>query len=398
MQRDLRHRLDEGLEAVVAGDEVGLGVHLDHRRAAGRGDDAHQALGRDAAGLLRRGGEALGAQPVDRGLHVAAGLGQRALAVHHARAGLLAQVLHQGGGDLGHRSISVPPAAGQALAASAGDLDLRHGFRRQVLDRAQILARGGHLGADAVQHRARHQVAVQRDGADRVVVAGHREGHAGGIGVAVQDRDHRDVQLVRLLDRELLLVRVDDEQDVRQAAHLLDAAQRALQLVAVAGDLEHLLLGEALDVAAEHLLDLAQPLDRAGDGLPVGQRAAEPAVVDVVLAAALGGVGHVFGGGALGADEQHAPAGGGDVADGAQRAVEQRHGLLQVDDVHLVAHAIQIRPHRGVPAAGVVAEVDAGFEQLAHGEVGHRHGAGPFAVVRLCLRGGCVAAPDPPEG
>ena len=93
------------------------------------------------------------------------------------------------------------------------------------------------------------------------------------------------------------------------------------------------------------LLDLAQPLDRAGDGLPVGQRAAEPAVVDVVLAAALGGLGHVFRGGALGADEQHAPAGGGDVAHGAQRAVQQRHGLLQVDDVHLVAHAVEVRPH-----------------------------------------------------
>ena len=38
-------------------------------------------------------------------------------------------------------------------------------------------------------------------------------------------------QLVRFLDRELLLVRVDDEQDVRQAAHLLDAAQRAFELL-----------------------------------------------------------------------------------------------------------------------------------------------------------------------
>jgi hypothetical protein len=33
----------------------------------------------------------------------------------------------------------------------------------------------------------------------------------------------------------------------------------------------------------ERLIDLAQALDRAGDGLPVGQHAAEPAGVDVVL-------------------------------------------------------------------------------------------------------------------
>ena len=97
-----------------------------------------------------------------------------------------------------------------------------------------------------------------------------------------------------------------------------------------------------------------------------------------VLAAALGRVRDVLGGGALGADEQHASAGGGDVANGAQGAVQQRHGLLQVDDVHLVAHAVEVRRHRWIPAAGVVAEMDAGFEQLAHGEFGHRHGGGSF--------------------
>ena len=110
-------------------------------------------------------------------------------------------------------------------------------------------------------------------------------------------------------------------------------------------------------------------------------------MVDVVLAAAFGGVGDIFGGSTLGADEQHASAGGGHVAHGAQRAIQQRHRLLQIDDVHLVAHAEQVRTHRRVPAAGVVAKMHAGFEELAQGEFGHRHGAGPFAVVRLCLRG-----------
>ena len=88
-------RLDEGLERLVARDEVGLGVDLDHRGAVGRRGDADQALGRDAAGLLGGRREALLAQPVDRGLHVAAGFDQRLLAVHHAGAGPLAQILHQ---------------------------------------------------------------------------------------------------------------------------------------------------------------------------------------------------------------------------------------------------------------------------------------------------------------
>jgi hypothetical protein len=175
-----------------------------------------------------------------------------------------------------------------------------------------------------------------------------------------------------------LLVRVDDEQDVRQAAHVLDAAERALQLLAVAGDVQDLFLGQALGVAGQHVVDLAQPADATGDGLPVGQHAAEPAVVDIVLAATLGAVGDVFGGGALGADEQHAPAGGDHVAHGAQRPVEHRHGLLQVDDVDLVAHAEQVRRHARVPAAGMVAEVNAGFQKLAHREIGHRHERASF--------------------
>ena len=70
-------------------------------------------------------------------------------------------------------------------------------------------------------------------------------GDAVRVGVAVEHRDDRDLQLVRLLDRDRLLVRVDDEQDVGQAAHLLDAAERALELVAVARQLEQLALGEA---------------------------------------------------------------------------------------------------------------------------------------------------------
>ena len=100
-----------------------------------------------------------------------------------------------------------------------------------------------------------------RDGADRVVVAGDRVGHAGRVGVAVEHGDDGDAELGRLLDRQLLLVGVDDEQDVRQAAHILDAAQRALELLAVARDVEHLFLGQALHVAGQHLVDLAQALD-----------------------------------------------------------------------------------------------------------------------------------------
>ncbi len=80
-------------------------------------------------------------------------------------------------------------------------------------------------------------------------------------------------------------------------------------------------------------------------------------------------------------------------------AVEHRRRLLQVDDVDLVADAVQIRRHARVPAPRVVAEVDARFEELAQAEVWHRHDALSFPIVRLCLRGGSRrGAPDPKIG
>ena len=192
--------------------------------------------------------------------------------------------------------------------------------------------------------------------------------------------------LVGLLDRDLLLVRVDHEQDVGQAAHVLDAAQGALELVALAAQVEQLLLGEALlrRRIGQLDLELAQPLDRLRDRLPVGQHAAEPAMVDVVLAAAPGGRRHRLLRLALGADEQHAPAIGRDLAQSRQRPVQRRHRLGEVEDVDAVADAEDVGGHQRVPAPRLVAEMHASFEQLAHGvgREGHR-----TILYRLFRRG-----------
>ena len=76
LERDLRDHLDQALELIVARDEVGLRIDLDHDALGAADDDADQAFGGDAAGLLGGLGQALLAQPVDRGLHVAVGLGR----------------------------------------------------------------------------------------------------------------------------------------------------------------------------------------------------------------------------------------------------------------------------------------------------------------------------------
>src|SRR5690606_7066089 len=76
-------------------------------------------------------------------------------------------------------------------------------------------------------------------------------------------------------------------------------------------------------------------------------------------------------GAALGAEEQDGAALLGNRRDEVHRVIEQRDGLFQVDDVDLAAGAEDVRGHLGVPVAGLVAEVDAGFQHLTHGDLGH---------------------------
>ena len=154
-----------------------------------------------------------------------------------------------------------------------------------------------------------------------------------------------------------------------------------------------LFLGQALGAVAEHLVELAQARDRGRNGLPVGQHAAEPAGVDEILRRALGRLGDRVGRLALGADEQHAAALGDRVGHGLQRLVQQRHRLGEVDDVDVVAGAEDVGRHLRVPAMRLVAEMRAGFEELAHGEIRQRHCVYPF---RLSLGGSLGEGEAPP--
>jgi hypothetical protein len=102
VERHVGDHLDEALEQIVAGDEVGLGIDLDDHAFGALDRDADQTLRSDAIGLLGGLGQALLAQPIDRGIDVARGFTERRLAIHHARAGHLAQVLDHLCSDLSH--------------------------------------------------------------------------------------------------------------------------------------------------------------------------------------------------------------------------------------------------------------------------------------------------------
>jgi hypothetical protein len=53
--------------------------------------------------------------------------------------------------------------------------------------------------------------------------------------------------------------------------------------------------------------------------------------------------------------------------------VQHRHGLREVDDMNAVALSEDEGRHFRVPAMGLVAEVNAGLEELAHSEIGQSH-------------------------
>ena len=70
-----------------------------------------------------------------------------------------------------------------------------------------------------------------------------------GVAVRVHERDHRQAEPLRLADRELLLAEVDDEDRVRLAAHVGDAAEVRLELLELGHHRDPLLRRQQLELA-----------------------------------------------------------------------------------------------------------------------------------------------------
>src|SRR5207247_9389801 len=73
---------------------------------------------------------------------------------------------------------------------------------------------------------------------------------------------------------------------------------------------------------------------------------------------------------ALRADKEKRAAVGGELARELERLLVHRQGLLEVDDVNLVAVAEDERRHLRIPVPGLMSEMDPGFQHLTHR---HRH-------------------------
>src|SRR5690606_19018539 len=167
----------------------------------------------------------------------------------------------------------------------------------------------------------------------------------------------------------LPISRVDDENHVGQAAHAADAIEVAGELAALlleAGDF--LLRQRVVAAVGRHGFELTQPREAPLDGGEVGEESAEPALVHVEHAAACGLFGDSVLRLPLGADKQHgAPLGSDLCGELGSLAIELR-GAPEIDDVDAVALAEDVGLHLRVPPFGLVAEVNAGLQQVLHGD------------------------------
>ena len=109
-------------------------------------------------------------------------------------------------------------------------------------------------------------------------------------------------------------------------------------------------------------------VDTRLDGGEVGDGAAEPALVDVVLPRAdglfLDGLLRLL----LRPHHEDALACGGNLRCERARLFQQFHGLLKVNDVDPVPLGKNKAPHPGVPPVRLMTEVDACLKQRSHAE------------------------------
>ena len=232
----------------------------------------------------------------------------------------------------------------------------------------------------AFEHGVGHGTSVQRHRLGRVVVARDDVVDVLRRVVGVDDADDRNAELLGLGDRDLVVADVDDEDRVGQRAHVLDAADVLLELGQLALEHQRFLLDHGQRAGILLGLHVLQLLQRTLDRLEVGQHAAEPALVDEGHAGALGLQRDHVARLALRADHQDGAALGGQLSHELHRFLELRQRLFEVDDVDLVAMAVDERGHLGVPEAGLVSEMDTGFQHFAHG---HGHGVTPKVGSRI---------------
>ncbi len=152
-------------------------------------------------------------------------------------------------------------ASGQAFAVGGGSSAfLAGGLLAPVRGRAGLpsapfgevlFAHGGGVGAAALPSSTASAAARAYSCTARMAssLPGIGVVDQGRVVVGVDHGDHRDAELLGFLDGDVFMADVDHEQRVGQAVHVLDAAQRGVQLLALAAQAQHFVLDQLLEGA-----------------------------------------------------------------------------------------------------------------------------------------------------
>src|SRR6266498_1449714 len=126
--------------------------------------------------------------------------------------------------------------------------------------------------------------------------------------------------------------------------------------------LSHLLVfGRLLD-----LLNVLQTADALANCRKIGQRASEPALIYVKLAASQRRLFYRFLRLFLAAHEQDLASTAGHLPKKLRGAPKLDDGLIQIDDVNLISLFENERFHFRIPALGLMPKMDARFQEFRH--------------------------------
>src|SRR5690554_2189755 len=248
----------------------------------------------------------------------------------------------------------------------AGSTSSLFATRRRLFDYFDELV-GTSSGRCAFQAGVSNCFYIDLDRTDRVVVTRDHNVHAVWAAVGIDYADHGNAQLVGFLDRNMLVVYTNHEQGIRQAAHVLDTTDAALELFHLAGTQQGFFLGQFRKSTVLGLsFQLTQTTNGLTDGLVVGQHTTQPAMVDVGHAGASGFFLDDFAGSTLGANKQNLVLFLCQRLAHTHRLIQSRNSVLQVDDMNLVAGTENVLAHFRVPVTGLVTKMNTCLQQVTH--------------------------------
>ena len=346
IHESLGNIVHQALELVALGAEVRFTVEFkdDAGAAAGSHGGADHAFLGIAVSLGGSLGNALFAKILHSGFHVAVAFVEGFLAIHHAGVRFVAEGLDESCSNFCHSVSVLSKWVGLGFGGSA--LAFVDGLDNAVKD--------------------------QTDGTDGVVVAGNREIDFLRVGVGVNQNADGNVQTVGFADGDVFMIGADGYHGVRSAAHVADALKVAFQLLAFAVQSGQFLLGHALEFRGLfNPFKVGKAFDALADRAHVGEHAAQPAMVDVVLTSGFRGFADGFLGLALAADEEDLLVAACQIGQEGASLVQAFFRFFKVDDMDTGLVLEKVLLHAGVPFAGLVAQMNTGFNHLVNQIINH---------------------------